>query len=244
MDLGLGAARTQPAGKGQKRTSGDARLDHQWQDSIVAIVSDIAKLSLSNAQASRIAKSIIMETCRISADGPSCNASMEAIKKFTTRAKTLQADRSTDTQQIMFDEVGLPPYHVFNAILAVTKETLSTLQGLPGEEEALRKDHLQNVEDLIKHVEALQSMKERWMFLSTTLKHMRVVKSFDKKHRKIEVSIDRSQTALVANAWNASKFMLQKSDKNFKSLIGQAPAGALERSIQAYLNGMGEAVEE
>ena len=62
---------------------------------------------------------------------------------------------------------------------------------------------------------------------------VKICKAFDKRHVKIEAStIENNQARQV---WNVIAAVMQKTDKNYKVLMGIAPRGALEREIQAYV---------
>ena len=143
-------------------------------------------------------------------------------------------------QQRVWDELGAPHLHVFNAAISSTIQQLKKIieeKKLKDEDLVTAAAHLEKINAIVATIDKLPDMSTRWTTIASEIKHARVRKAFDKKHSKLEIRIE-DKTGM-GQLWTIVKWVLQKSDKNFKVLQGVAPAGALERQVQAWLTERG-----
>ena len=235
MDLGM-APPTAASAIGRRR-----KAQHDPESEMQKVVTDMAKLCLSSAQNIRAMKPILFQTIRVSADGEYSMSIQEATKLFVSESKKVQLSAMGDSQVETYAAMGLPHHHVFNSCMIVTKKLLETMEAQP-EHSKWATEYMGPIQELVDEVNALTSKQRKWDTLETMVKHMRLCKSFDRRHKKIEIHVVPG--TLAQQIVNGMFYVMKAKDPNFKVLQGQAPRSGLERQIQGYLDGMGEKVDK
>jgi len=239
MELGMPPpSNVSSIGKIRKRAPEESQPEDQQLQKMMI---DVEKLCLSSAQTLRAIKPILMQTFRISAEGPFSLAMQEAAKTFVTGAKQVQMNcsSSSDPQVETYAAMGLPHHHIFNSCVHAAQAQLDTLEVKQME---VVKAHQAAVKEAVTEINSLTSKKAKWDMVESWVKHMRLVKAFDKRHKKLEISLVQGSPA--QNVWDAIHYVLSQTDPMFKALMGQAPKSSLERSVQAYLDIAGEKTKE
>eukprot|EP00971_Amphidinium_carterae_P042506 835517-Amphidinium_carterae.2 len=165
------------------------------------------KISLSNAQQIRLVKSACICTVLVSADSKYVTAMKAATAKYMETGQDMSREQKVQQH-------SLPHAHAWNAALLVLKATSE-----------------QNKTKVETY--STQIMKAGGMHVYCNhVKVFKVAKAYDKTKLKIEASITEGTD-------EAHLFQLMISDLNAdggKVLQGTAPPGALERTLQTYLD--------
>jgi len=215
MDLGKSSTQGQ-ASKAQRvgNTASDLK----------PIIAILGKLTLNNAQQSRMLRAILITCFRIESGNDVVSMMQEATRNFATKAKELRD--SGMTSDAVRTELASPAVHSFNALLQHTI-TAKDLDKNPKIVAFRAYYNLKGVQELARYV-----------------RHFKVAKMFDKKVIRIEVNLSE-----IAHPEDMPKgtpdprdlyleFVLPhiQSLKGYCELPGVAPPGDLERQIQEWLD--------
>ena len=203
----------------KKRFTGTASTD------LKDVVRIIAKLSLSNSQSSRLLKSILIDCWKLEASSDMITNMKEATRSFADTAKSMREDAKTSDS--IRAELATPAVHAFNAIL---KTIFPTVQD---------KSKKSETEKFVQYYQSkgLQELA-RWV------KHCKAIPMYDKKFIRLELHISEEEvlpdhpkgglTPLHVFNDIVKPFLL--TQKGYAPLQGMAPAGDLERQVQAWID--------
>ena len=216
MDFALGVSTNSST---KKRAVGEVPAD------LKQVVKVMAKLSLSNAQQSRMLKSILIECYKLDSSNDIITKMKEATKLFASKAKELREERGL-TSEAVRAELATPAVHCFNAILNAT----------------ITAKKLDKDPQIIKFREYYQSKGVGE--LARYVKHFKVANMFDKKAIRLEIHLsqeDHFQDHPGSLPDPRELFFVHvlphlRTLKGFHILQGMAPAGDLERQIQDRLD--------
>ena len=193
----------------------------------------LGKMCLNNALHNRILRAIVIDCYRVSVENPYIEAHMEATAKYAVAAKKMRD--AGKSQEEVKEELGIPSVHGFNAMVKVY---IDTTPGLP----------------LVKEVQeavALWTSQEGWKTINKSIRHCRVSRMFKSAHKRLEISVPAIGTSVdpsppqaappsvdgLSPAWVWTLILHQISkDEEFLTQEEMAPAGDLERQIQAMVD--------
>ena len=196
---------------GEQRRTG-AQNQKQAEDELKrmeALLTLVAKLSLSNALGSRILKSIVLLTYLVPAECPFVTKAKEATQNYSTKAEAIAKDQR---QQIL----GLPHAHVWNAMVLAASSVLKDAA-------------LARLNEYVENVLKPQGLQG----ILLQVKYARVNKCYDKSLRRIEVNFLAGSPAEAV--WKDMETAVLSNPKA-KKCEGLAPASSLERKIQKIID--------
>ena len=196
------------------------------EQEVKKILKYLIKLSLNSAQQLRMLKGVMIWTCSMLAD----NRYIEAIKKSTKEydnVVTNLKDKKESADDIR-ENVGIPCVWAFNgAMKELVKE----------KKESPQNKILDNIKEAAKGW--------TWKTLHSEVPHFRISKMRDQDRKRIELACPKMFLLLDQQISEATKItpavvcmLLVQSfeqERRYREMRGQAPAGDLERRLQAAL---------
>jgi len=175
------------------------------------LLANMAKLTLANSLQGRAIRSILMEVVMVDTESLHVTAGLAAGKAFAEAAKATDAKAREATP-------GLPHSHVWNAFLKTTVDVLK-------DKEAGAKHDTIN-----RYIQ--QNKDTTWQLVSETVKYCKIACCYDNEKKEVEVNIVMGSPA--GQVWTIIREqLLQRPGATL--LLGQAPAGYLERQLQEWL---------
>jgi hypothetical protein len=209
MDLGIEQdARQQEAGPTKRRAVG-SRDDGELKK----ITAVLAKLCLSSALKARCLQSILLTVLLVPESNSFVKVGLEATKKWTDKVK----DASRDEK----DKLGLPHVHCFNAMLALCQQRLKDKNA---------QEELKTIGDYCAAAQRAASPAKE---IARDVRFWRIQRNYDREFKRIEYSVN------VGTQAHAVAIIIHKellTNEGVRELPGIAPAGDLERKVQAWLD--------
>ena len=179
----------------------------ETDDNTQQLLKLVAKLSLANALAARVLRSIILDVMHIPATSDIVVSILEATRAYAAAHRPASAE----ARQAM----GMPHHHAWNAMLERVKKDA------PAGPECKA---ITEYSDYIKTNPVL--------LLTTQVRYVRITKCYDKAMKKLEVNCHPDSQSWAV--WQViKKYLLAKG---CKELPGVAPQGDLERRIQKAID--------
>ncbi len=191
------------------------------------LISAVAKVSLSNAQLARVAKSVCIQASIINAESEGVKRIFTASKAYTEHMAKLSAEAEAALP------VGLPHHHRFNALLEWGAEFTAKPDSKDKDKDVTVIYH-KTLSEYSTVALAIIDSAERMFMLQKELKVFTVGERFNTNHKKVEACVVfRTPTAQIL------KISLGLMVRAFKAELkhGRAPAGDLEKGIQKFLDG-------
>ena len=222
MDLGLAAAEaasTQPAA-GRQPAAKRAAVGNTAND-LVRIISILCKLTLNNAQYTRILRSLMLDVWQLPAEHPLVEAIKKSNQQFDQAAKTF------NTPDARRQTLGERHVYAWNAVLTWLKNYLEEMSP-------------QDLPKITEYMTKYQAFGVR--ALAQQIKFTRIKKVFSQEYKNLEINIvPGTESAVVQEALYSA---LQKSTRVTR-LPGVPPLGDLERKVQTWLeeNGFSQSAQ-
>ena len=185
-----------------------------------------AKLLLNLAQRSRMTQAVLFRVARVTTDSEYTKAGKAGLAEFIAVSKKFR-DQGMEAEDIA-DKLGTPDTHVFNAVV---KCYLSKLQA----------------SELKTALETAVSKWDSWRVIEVGVKVFKFEKAWDSKFKKLTFHIGALHDGAGSTVPNedlkpGEMFMkhvlptILAEHAKHKMMVGQPPAGDLERRIQRMID--------
>ena len=209
MDL-LGGGQPEAPRQEAKRRAVGSREDSDLKK----ITMVLAKLCLSNALRARCLQSILLTVLFVPGSDAFLKVGLEATKQWTVKVKSASREDR--------DKLGLPHVHCFNAMLSLCLRRLAEKGG-----------HEQDIATINTYCSEVQRTANPVQSIATDVRYWRTQRNVDRDLKRIEFNVNIGTKAHEVSLIIKTALL---SQEGVREMPGIAPAGDLQRKIQAWLD--------
>ena len=212
MNLLGGSAEEPPRQDAKRRAVGS-----RDESDLKKITTVLAKLCLSNALRARCLQSILLTVLLVPESDPFVKVGLEATKQWTDKVKSASREER--------DKLGLPHVHCFNAMLSLCLRKLTEKGG-----------HDEQVATINTYCNQSQAATNPVQHIASDVRYWRIQRNFDRDFKRIELNVNIGTKAHAVSLIVKDMLIQQEG---VREMPGIAPAGDLERKVQAWLDSNG-----